>query len=369
MIHILHVIDSLDVGGGQNVLLNLARFAKRSQFHLEIASLHGQGVFRESFVELGIPVHTLSPHRWPPHYILRLIRLLKRQHFDIVHCHLNASNWIAKPLAAACGIPIRIAHDHCNDAFRSKNPVIALLDALTNQFSSLILAVSHSTRDFLISHEDLDPSRIIFLPNAVDTQHFRPVAPVTRMAAKQQLGFEPDCFLVGGIGRMVSQKNYSAFLSACAQLIQQRPKSRFFIAGTGPEEAKLRSLATELGITDNGRFLGFVADTRLLYHACDVLLIPSLYEGLPLVALEAMASGVPVIASAVDGLCDLVRSGENGLLAPSQQPEAFAELLLHLHDSPEDYKRIAVAAQADIQTHYDAESFTRQVEQLYLKLL
>ncbi|PWU08351.1 MAG: hypothetical protein C5B47_04815 [Verrucomicrobia bacterium] len=369
MIRVLHVIDSLDLGGGQTALLNLVRFAKRSQFHLEIANLHGQGVFREAFLELGIPVHSLSPHRWPPYYIPNLIRLLRRRRFHIVHCHLNASNWIAKPLAAACGVPIRIAHDQCNDTFRSQNPLITLLDALTNRFSSLILAVSRSTRDFLISHENLDPSRVVYLPNAVNTEYFRPTPSTTHIAAKEELGFEPGCFLVGGIGRLVPQKNYSAFLSACAQLVQQRPNSRFFIAGTGPEETKFRQFATDLGIADKGTFLGFVSDTRLLYHASDVLLIPSLYEGLPLVALEAMASGVPIVASAVDGLCDLIRSGETGLLASSQQAEEFAKLLLHLHDSPEDRQRIAAAARSDVQRHYDAKSSVEQVEQIYLNLL
>ncbi len=369
MIRILHVIDSLDLGGGQTALLNLVRFANRSQFHLEVANLHGQGVFRESFEQLGISVHSLSPHRWPPLYIPRLIRLLKQSHFDIVHCHLNASNWIGKPIAAACGVRIRIAHDQCNDALRSKNPILTLLDALTNRFSSLILAVSNSTRDFLVSREDLDPARVILLPNAVDTEYFRPSDTAVRSEAKRQLGFEPDCFLVAGVGRLVPQKNYSAFLSTFSLLSQQRPNSRFVIAGTGPEEAKLRIFAADLGIVNEGRFLGFLSDTHRLYRACDALLLPSLYEGLPLVALEAMASGVPVVGSAVDGLEDLIHSGENGLLAPTKQPSEFAELLLQLHDSHSERERIAAAARIHIQVHYDVRLLTQQLEQLYLKLL
>lgn len=366
MIRVLHIIDSLNLGGGQTALFNMVHFADRSQFHLEVANLHGEGVFRKSFEHLHVPIHSLSPTRWPPVYIPRLIRLLKRGNFHIVHCHLNAANWIAKPIAAACGVPIRIAHDQCNDVFRSKNPVITLLDALTNRLSSTILAVSHSTCNFLLSHEDLDPAQVVLLPNAVNTEHFYPPESHVKVAAKRELGFDPECFLVAGIGRLVPQKNFPTFLSAFSLLFRQRPHCRFVIAGTGPEEANLRRIAAELGIS--GCFLGFLADTRRFYHACDTLLLPSFYEGLPVTALEAMASGIPVVASTVDGLQDLIRSGENGFLSRTQQPEEFAKLLLHLHDSFDERKRIAVAARAHVQAHYEARVLTRQLEQLYLKL-
>ena len=369
MIRILHVIDSLDLGGGQTALLNFARFADRSQFHLEVATMHRRGVFWEPFEQLSIPVYSLSPHRWLPLYIPRLIHLLRHGHFHIVHCHLNAANWIAKPIAAACGVPIRIAHDQCNDKFRSNHPALVLLDALTNRLSSTVLAVSTSTRDFLLSREDLDPSQVLLFPNAVDTKHFHPVSTAARAEAKQQLGFEADCFLVAGAGRLVPQKDFSTFLSAFSLFSQQRPNSRFAIAGTGPEEVPLRHRAAELGVANLGCFLGFLADPRLLYQACDVFLLPSLYEGLPLTALEAMSSGIPVVASAVDGLREVIRSGENGLLASAKQPTEFAAFLLRLHDSPAERSRIADAARTHIQAHYDARTLVQQLERLYLKTL
>src|SRR5688572_26818923 len=114
-IRVLHIIDSLDQGGGQVVLRNLVKHADRERFDVSVATMHGRGVCWDVLESLGVKVHSLSPKKWLPLYVPNLLRLLSREKVDVVHCHLFGSNWIAKPLAALAGVRVIINHDHCND--------------------------------------------------------------------------------------------------------------------------------------------------------------------------------------------------------------------------------------------------------------
>src|SRR6185369_648571 len=171
-VRVLHVIDSFDLGGGQTALLNLLRAANRDRYEIEVACMHGRGVFWEEFEKLGVPVHSLSPRKWFPLYMPRLASLIRSRRFDIVHSHLFGANWIAKPLAALLGVPVRINHDQCNDAVRHDNPLARGLDTITNRWSSHVCAVSKSTREFLIEREGMAPERVSLVYNGVDLARF-----------------------------------------------------------------------------------------------------------------------------------------------------------------------------------------------------
>jgi hypothetical protein len=134
MIHILHVIDSLDLGGAQTALLNLIQPCDCAVFHHEVAAMHGRGMFADAFESAGIPVHSLSARRCPPAYVWQLPALLRRGSFDVVHCHLFGANWVAKPIAFFCGCRVIYNHDQCNDAFRNESRLVTWIDAQMNRF-------------------------------------------------------------------------------------------------------------------------------------------------------------------------------------------------------------------------------------------
>ena len=182
MIRILHVIDSLDLGGAQTALLNLLRYADRAEFSHEVAAMHGRGMFAGAFEAVGVPVHSLSAHRWPPGYLRALPALLRRGRFDVVHCHLFGANWIAKPLAFAAGARCLYHHDQCNDAFRFNSPAAIFVDALTNQLSTRVLAVSRSVERFNLDVEGIAPEKVAYLPNSVDLAEFCPASAEARRA-------------------------------------------------------------------------------------------------------------------------------------------------------------------------------------------
>jgi glycosyltransferase involved in cell wall biosynthesis len=317
--------------------------------------MHGEGMYAAAFREIGVPVHSLSARRWPPGYLKNLPPLLRRGRFDIVQCHLFASNWIAKPLAAACGARVIYHHDQCNDAFRASSPVAILVDTLTNRLSTRVLAVSRSVEEFNLRVEGLAREKVTWLPNSVDLAEFRPAGEGERRAARERFGLPVDAFVAGGVGRHTPQKNFGLLVDAAPEDVVVA------LFGSGPEEAMLRARAGA-----HVKFLGAVRDRAAIYHAIDALVLPSRFEGLPMTVLEAMASGVPVLASAVDGVREIATHEADALLAASGDVAAFRSALARLRDDAALRRRLAEAASALVAERFDARKLAAELERWYL---
>ena len=368
-IRVLHVIDSFDLGGAQTALLHLVKHRDSSRFDVEVAAMHGRGVFWDRFVELGVPVHSLSPRKWLPVYFLKLAALLLARRFDAVHCHLFGANLLAKPLAALLGVRVRINHDQCNDRARIDSRALFLADKITNRLSSHICAVSRSIRDFLVDHERVSADRVSVVYNGVDLDGFTPGVGA-RDSARAKLGLPREAFVVVGVGRLHPQKNFALFLDVAAGTIARHGKPmQFVIAGTGPEEGMLREKAKSIGIADRVTFARFVADMRAIYAAADALLLTSIYEGLPLTVLEAMAMGVPVIASRLDGIEEILADGVDSRLAASGNCGEFVAALLEISAHPETARGLADAARKKVEATFSAATMAREVEAVYEQCL
>jgi glycosyltransferase involved in cell wall biosynthesis len=272
-----------------------------------------------------------------------------------VHCHLFGANWIAKPLAALLGVPVRINHDQCNDALRYERPLARWIDTVTNRCSSHVCAVSASTRDFLVKHERLAPGAISLVYNGVDLTQFTPPTVKPRL----------ERFVVLGVGRLHPQKNFALFLGAAAALLRGGAPVEFRIAGTGPEEESLRALARELRVAEHVHFLGHITDTPALYASADALLMTSRFEGTPLTALEAMAMRLPIVAPRLDGLGEILRHEVDALLVEPPGAADFAAALRRLIDDPALAARLAASAEAKVREKFSAQAMATQVERIY----
>jgi glycosyltransferase involved in cell wall biosynthesis len=365
---VLHVIDSLGLGGAQSVLINLLRYADRSRFELEVATMSGRGVYWDRVEALGVPVRSLSFSRAVPVYVPSMIITCLKRRYDIVHTHLIGANVIAKPLAALCGVKIRINHDHCNDKDSDPRRWVPIADKISNHLSTHVIAVSQSTRDYLVEHEHMPQDRVTTIHNGIDLEAFYPCRE-QRTAARQRLGLPADAFIVAGIGRLSYQKNFSLFLDVAAAVVAQRPTAYFVIAGTGPEEQQLRDRAARLGIAQRVRFLGFIDDMPKLYPAVDAFLLTSRYEGLPITILEAMATGTTIVSSMLDGVAEIIRDGEDGALVPPTDIDGFVRRLCELIDRPDIVARRSAAGLHKVQNGFSAQSVARAVEDVYLKCL
>jgi glycosyltransferase involved in cell wall biosynthesis len=366
---ILHIIDHLDPGGAQEVLLNIVKFADRSRFHLEVATMHGFGVYWDLLRQAQVPIHSLSPHKFVPLYLSNLIRLLHRGRFDLVHCHLIAANVIAKPLAALCRVPVLFNHDHIHDIFRYREKWRLWLDRWFNLLTDQIIAVSKSTQNFLLQNEKIPPQKVALIYNAVDLERYFPGSPERRRECRRKLGLPADVLVVLGVGRLKPQKNFTGFLEVAASLSRRLPEVCFVIAGDGPDRTSLENLAIQLGIAHLVHFPGFVAHMRDLYLASDVLFFPSLFEGTPMAVLEAMASGLPVVASRIDGTAEILTDGIDAFLAPVEQHQVFVQRLAALLQDQALAQCLAKSALAKVRQRFAAPIMVQQVESLYLEHL
>jgi glycosyltransferase involved in cell wall biosynthesis len=364
---VLHIIDSLHLGGAQEVVLNLATCGS-PRFRHEVATMHGRGIYWDRLKKAGIKVHSLSPHKFLPAYLASIPWRILADKPDILHCHLIPSNIIAKPLGALLGVPVIINHDHTNDPHRIDNKILLALDKSTNRFAHHIIAVAAACRDFLTTHESIPPEKISLVPNAIDLRRFSP-GEASWDEARAQLGLPAASRIVAGVGRLNPQKNFALFLDIAAQLAPRFPDLHFLLAGDGPEEQMLREKASALGIANRVTFSGYVADTRLVYLAADVLLMPSRYEGLPMTLLEAMAMGLPVVASKLDGIAEVIDDGGEGFLVPSDDAALFVERTAVLLADAELSSRISKNARAKIEASFSVERMTSAVEDIYDRFL
>ncbi len=365
---VLHVIDSLDLGGAQVVLENLIRHGDRERFEFEAAAMHGRGVYWDRLSALGVPLHSLSFHHKVPLYVPRLAWLCLTRRYDVVHTHLLASNVIAKPVATFCGVRVRINHDHCNDRLADPRKWTLPADRITNRFSTHVIAVSESTRNFLVEHEGVPQGRVTTIHNGIDLETYRP-RPEQRAAAREKISLPVGAFVVGGIGRLTFQKNFALFLDVASGIVRSHPNAVFVIAGTGEDEPTLRNQAARLGLGERVRFLGYVGDMPALWPALDGLLLTSRYEGLPITILEAMACGVPIVASNLDGMREILRDGENATLVPPGEAATFVAGVRTLIEQPSLAARYAEAALATVRAGYSAQAMARNVEAIYLRYL
>ena len=365
---VLHVIDSLHLGGAQEVVMNLATCGDRSRFSHEVATMHGRGVYWDRISALGVKLHSLSPHKFIPWYVPCLTALLARGKFDVLHCHLIASNIVAKPLGALCRMPVIINHDHTNDSYRAQQRVRLALDTLSNRFASHIITVSESCRQFLLTREGIPEKKLTLVQNAIDLSRYSPDCG-SREASRLALGLPAGVPIVAGVGRLNPQKNFFLFVEIAKAVRRRVPDAHFILAGEGPEEAMLRQLVQGAGMNDHITFSGYVADTRKVYLAADVLLMPSLFEGLPMTLLEAMAMRMPVVASALDGIAEVITDGQDGFLVPDLDAALFAERVARLLEDPASARAAGEAAALTVAERFSVERMTSQVEAIYDKFL
>jgi glycosyltransferase involved in cell wall biosynthesis len=365
MIRVLHVIDHLDLGGAQTALLDMLRHRDHSVFEVEVAVMHGRGVFAEALEELGIKVHSLAPAKWPPVYVTEFLRLLRSASFHVVHFHLQGANWIAKPLAALAGQRILIAHDHTSGDLRFRGLGSLVPDASTHLFSSRIIAVSKGVRDFLTRWEAIPEHLIELVPNAVDEEVFRPCTEDQRKAARSALSLSEKLFVAGGIGRLAHEKNFALI----PELAVRHPDIIFVVAGSGPERTRIAELASKLGVEARVRLLGTILDRPSFYDALDAFILPSLYEGLPMAVLEAMSSGVPILSSRLEGISAVITQDKEGLLARPGDVEDFSRQLTRLKESHQFARQLAASARAKALEQFSASVAVRKIENIYRREL
>jgi glycosyltransferase involved in cell wall biosynthesis len=376
-VRVVHVITRLIVGGAQEAAILACARVDRDEFEsvLVIGPQTGsEGSLRPMADELGVPVvvvpdlvREIAPRR-DRRALHQLRQVLRDQRPDIVHTHSSKAGVLGRRAAQREQVPAVVHtvhgwsfHDHMP---RWRRAVYRRLERRAARWSDRIITISELDREKGLGAGIGTPEQYDVIHELNDLARYDGAgAPED---ARAQLGLPSDAFVVGTVGRLSEQKDPLTWIRVAAQVAEAVPAARFVMVGDGPLRPDVERRAAELGIGDALTLTGLRDDVPDLLPAFDVFLLTSRWEGLPLVIPQAMASGIPVVASTADGNREAVRARENGLLASPGDPAGFAGAVLELRDRALASR--LVAAGRTTARDFALERTIPELEQVYLRL-
>jgi glycosyltransferase involved in cell wall biosynthesis len=332
----------------------LIRRLDRTRFDVRVACFHREGAWLRQ-VEAAAPVTEFPIHGLArPSTIAQAAAFAgwcRRHRVQIVQaCDLYA-NVFALPAAALAGVPMRAGSRR--ELNPDKSGAQIALQRHAYRCAHAVVTNSSAARAQL-EREGLPSDRIHVIPNGVAVERFAPIAIVRPVRT------------IVTVANLRREKAHEVLLRAAARLAPSHPELRFVVAGDGPRAAELRALASTLGVGRQVEFLGHVDDVASLLRGADAFVLPSRSEAFPNAAIEAMAAGLPVVASAVGGLLDLVDDGRTGVLVPPDDPAALAGAIEALVLDPARASRLGAAARGEVAGRYSFDRMVRAFEDLYL---
>jgi glycosyltransferase involved in cell wall biosynthesis len=358
---ILYVDTGRSFGGAERVTLALA--SGFAALGAEVACVADPGAekFRSELGRLGIAVRPL-PETDRLRRAPALTSEIKSFSPHIVHIHRTwpLADRYAGPAARRGGARVVVATEHvrweaCGLRDRAAKGLLA-------RFDDRVVAVSEAVKRSLVDYWKLEESRVRVIRNGIDARRFR--AP--RVAEGETPYFPRDCrFRLGSVGRLERQKGFDVLLDALARVRGEEAGGALAVAGEGSLRGALEERARGLGLAESARFAGAVPDIASFFAGLDLFVLPSRWEGLPLTLLEAMAAGVPVVATAVDGSAEAVRDGIDGLLVPPENPEALASAILSVRRDPGAARRRAETARSRVEAEFTEERMIERYREAY----
>jgi glycosyltransferase involved in cell wall biosynthesis len=379
-VRVCHVITRLELGGAQeNTLYTVAHL--RPPFAPSLVCGPGGLLDAEARAIPGLElcfvpslVRPIRPGR-DLAATLALWRLFRRLRPAIVHTHSSKAGILGRLAAWLAGAPV-VVHSIHGFGFHDRQaaPLRRLLigaERLAARGTTRFVAVSRANLETGARLGIVEPQRARLIRSGIPVAVFTAAAArreAARAALRRELGWPPEAPVIGMIACLKPQKAPGSFVEVAARVAAARPDARFLIAGDGELRAAVETRVRQLGLRDRLRLLGWRRDIPQLLAALDVMLLTSLWEGLPKVVPEAIAAGVPVVATSVDGTNDILQDGVTGLVAPPDDPQGLAARVLRLLEEPALGKALTGRAGA-LLPEFDIDRMVRAQEDLYLELL
>lgn len=301
-VRVLHVVGQMKRAGVETWLMQLLRNLDRTRVQLEFLALDpGAGHYDPEIRALGSEVIGCPRPSNPLRFGRRLLAILRDRRYGAVHSHVHHFSGFVLGVARRARVPIRIAHSHLDTsredggAGPGRRLYLAAMKTGIRRYATHGLAVSEAAAAALFGRRWREDPRWSVLRCAIDFSPFR--APLDREAVRAALGLPPGAVAVVHVGRFDEQKNHRFLVRIAAEVLRREPTARFVLVGEGPLRPAAEAEAARLGMGDRLIFAGVRSDVPQILRACDLFLLPSLYEGLPLVGLEAQAAGLPVVLS------------------------------------------------------------------------
>lgn len=364
---VLHIIGGGEFGGAERHILNLAAAIDPAEVEMTVLCLFArpfaEAARREGVACFAVPMR----NKLDFHVVAKMKDAITTSGADIVHTHGVRANLLGRLAAAGAGRPVvttvhsLLALDYPDPLSRLAN---TLSERLTRGMTCHFITVSHELRAALI-RQGLPGERVTTVHNGVDFTRFEPSG-AAGWECPPGLGDAP---IVAIIARLHAVKGHRLFLQAARAVLAKKPGVRFLVVGEGPDERALVKAAADLGIAGAVRFTGFVDDIPSLLARLQVLVVASRWEGFGLTAAEALAMGVPVVATDVGGLPEIIRPFETGLLVPYGQSQAMADAVTWILDHPAEAREMAQRGRQVVRRDFSAAQMAVRTVEVYRKVL
>jgi glycosyltransferase involved in cell wall biosynthesis len=382
-VRVLRVIDRLNVGGPALHVTYLTRgLAPRGYETTLVAGDIARGEESMAFVaeQAGIEIVDfpgLSRELSPLHDLLatiRLARLVRRVRPQILHPHKAKAGAVGRAAALLAGrrrpIVVHTFHGHVLRGYfgRAGSQLFRLIEAALARASNVLLAVSPQVRDELVRLRVAPSEKFTVVRLGIELEP-RVRSPEQRDEIRRRIGLGPERFVVGWFGRMTSVKRCEDLVDALAHLRERGVDATLLLVGDGVDRERVEERAYELGVARSCFFLGYQEDVARWYAACDAFALTSANEGTPVVVIEALAAGLPVVATRVGGVADVLSDGVDGFLVEAGDTRSLAARLEQLARDPELRARMGAAGRKRALRRYAVDRLVDDVDDLYRALL
>ncbi|EJF9978268.1 glycosyltransferase family 4 protein, partial [Vibrio parahaemolyticus] len=290
--------------------------------------------------------------------LISLYKIFKKEEFDIVHTHSSKTGLLGRLAARMAGVPLVIHTVHGFPFSSAKSKIIYMfyvfMEFLGGRLSHKVICLHENDKKICIDKLKLSEDKLVVLPNGVNKNIFHPSDSSSLNLIRSELKLSKDKIIIGMIGRLWEQKNPKAMVDAALSILSSRNDVVFVFVGEGELRASLEAMSDSY--SDNIKFLGWRSDTADLLRSFDIFSLPSLWEGMPLAIIEAMATGLPCVVSNIPGNNHLIENGKNGFLFELTNNEDFVNSLLNLIDDEVLRKSMGNYSLELVNKFYDIDS-------------
>lgn len=365
-ITVLHILSSADIAGGEGYVRDLLKYADKKNKHLVVLPYRGPFVEVLEDCRYNFTIIDMEK-RFSIRSILLLVQFIKENRVDIVHTHGYRANFYGRIACMLAGVKsVSTVHVSLYDYVKTSSFIRYIyikLERILSYRTSVFICISNAMKQDMLTL-GIDPQKIVVIKNGVDLERFYPRHVQDKL--KRELGIKTNGPIVGTVGRMVTEKGQIYLIEALQYLKTDWKDLKCLFIGEGPMLPQLRKMASDSGIEDMCIFAGIRKDIEFSYSILDVFVLPSLREPFGLVLLEAMASGIPVIATAAGGPLEFIGPDVNGVLVPVADSKALALKISCLLSNKGKAQAIATEGRRTVENQYSVKKTVKKVEEVYL---
>ena len=338
---VCHLITSLRLGGSQKLILQIVKNSKSENLSHTVCSIGpqivgGENELRSKFEDAGARVVDFgAKYRSDPFALWKIFQFFKQENPDVLHAHSVDANLVSRVIGRVAGIDAVVSTHHIVPT--QYHPALRALDAVTTPLDSITVGVSDGVRDEFVGNRrswfPSFPDQWETVYNGIEIEKFRSAVETADVdSVRQRWGIDPDDFVYLTVGRYVPEKVQGDIIKATAEIKERHPEfcPKLLIVGSGDLQTRLENIVNDHGISESVTVTGYVDEVHPYYAMADVFVSASIREGLPMVHIEAMSAGLPIVATDIPGVREIVFKGETGLLVPTKSPTKLAQAMTEL---------------------------------------